>query len=107
MMYSISGGASRQLTATDTALILAPPKRCVKYSGVFLSRKAIRLAGADAELDQALGDLLRLGVDLAVRPAPVAGGQREAIGRLGRPVSADVGQAGDVARLWFPNRRCP
>src|SRR4051794_26593975 len=39
-MPTISGGASRQLTATLTALILAPPKRASKYSGPFLSMRA-------------------------------------------------------------------
>ena len=38
MMYSISGGAKRQLTATETALILAPPNRYRKYSGELRSR---------------------------------------------------------------------
>ena len=44
-MYSISGGASRQFTATVTALTLPAPKRKVKYSGAFLSRNATRSCG--------------------------------------------------------------
>ena len=42
MVYAISAGASRQLTATTTALACAAPKLTSKYSMPFLSRKATR-----------------------------------------------------------------
>ena len=43
--YSISGGASRQFTASVTALTIAAPKRNVKHSGTFRSSTATRSCG--------------------------------------------------------------